>query len=164
MYFNSMYSSFWQQCQWTATVLLPRASIGIENDFLREILEVQHASYSKMSDKDIFWNFFSNDIGRWPGDILSSGHTHSIETFSWEDLRSHLSIVSFIYFIIFYFIIIYLFIYNRLNLPLPREGWWNTSTASTSIWRRRRGCSSKTCYRSSIWCHPKIGRFLRGKN
>lgn len=58
-----------------------------------------------MRDKDIFWNSFSKDIGRWPGDILSSGHTHSIETFSWEDLRSHLSIVSFIYFIIFYFII-----------------------------------------------------------
>lgn len=90
--------------------------------------------------------------------------THSIKTFSWEDVRSHLSIVSFIYFIILYFII-YLFIYNRLNLNLQllREGWWNTSTASTSIWRRRRGCSSKTSYRSSIWCHPKIGRFLRGK-
>lgn len=56
------------------------------------------------------------------------------------------------------------FVHYRLDLQPPGEGWWSTNTASTSIWRRWTGCNSKTCYQSSIWCRPRIGRYLHGED
>lgn len=81
---------------------------------------------------------------------------------SWYDIRSHLRNKNLLsIFFVYWF---RGFVQYRLDLPLPGEGWWSTSTASTSIWRRWTGRNSKTCYQSSIWCRPRIGRYLHGED